>query len=528
MQPLSEQIPCLDAIQYAFVNPPQIELDFTGLANIADFQMMDIKGMIRTMMQDVISSMMVLPVKMSFLMNPAVDYRDMYSSSFLGLARITVHSGRGFRPEKLMLRGHDIPDVYLKIKLGYEPQWRTKTVHNELNPKWDPQIEFHDFLLCSKEQIVEIEAHDEDGGSMDSDDFLGNASVTVGQILLLAKGAAKTLEVELVKKESKGSIRPTGHFVTISLSILPFTTGNLTSVTKAIKNKEKDNKKAAGLLTILIQGAHDLPLKKENAASFVKVWYGEKELGVTGVVVEAPGYDALNPVFQTPFHLPLTVADLAKADESPVKMQLINGESTVLGEIVIPQKDVVKAANGTIRGEGKIGKGGASLSYQVMLSGIETNAARIAAASALGASATAAISGDGATSSSQEMIRVSITKGYGFKSRKKGPFKKKDIPDVYCLVKFASFPSTWRTTTVKDSETPTWKNESREFPLQSANQIITIEVWDANSKSKDELYGTSRTSVGKVLLNGGSLDVEVVDSRQHKTGIFITLQCQKL
>jgi Ca2+-dependent lipid-binding protein len=310
---------------------------------------MDIKGMIRTMMQDVISSMMVLPVKMSFLMNPAVDYRDMYSSSFLGLARITVHSGRGFRPEKLMLRGHDIPDVYLKIKLGYEPQWRTKTVHNELNPKWDPQIEFHDFLLCSKEQIVEIEAHDEDGGSMDSDDFLGNASVTVGQILLLAKGAAKTLEVELVKKESKGSIRPTGHFVTISLSILPFTTGNLTSVTKAIKNKEKDNKKAAGLLTILIQGAHDLPLKKENAASFVKVWYGEKELGVTGVVVEAPGYDALNPVFQTPFHLPLTVADLAKADESPVKMQLINGESTVLGEIVIPQKDVVKAANGTIR-----------------------------------------------------------------------------------------------------------------------------------------------------------------------------------
>ncbi|KAL3941071.1 MAG: hypothetical protein SGARI_000716, partial [Bacillariaceae sp.] len=499
MQPLTNEIPCLDAIQYAFVNPPEIELDFTGLANIADFKMMDIKGMIRNMMRDVVSSIMVLPVKMSFLMNPAVDYRDMYSSAFLGLARITAHSGRGFKPEKQMLRGHDIPDVYLKIKVGYEPEWKTKTIHNELNPKWDPTTEFHDFLLCSKEQVVEIEAWDEDGGAMDSDDYLGSASVTVGQILLLAKGAAKTMEVELMKKESKGSIKSTGHFVTVSLSILPFTTNDLSSVKQAIANKDKENKKAAGLLTVLIQGAHDLPVKKEEAASFVKVWCGEKELGVTGTIMhdpETPGYDALNPIYQTPFHLPLTIADLAKADDTPVKLQLINGESKVLGEIVVSHKDIVKAANGTIREKGKIGSAGAALSYQVMFSGIETNAAKIAAASALTASQTATISGDGAKSSSgQEMLRVSITKGYGFKSQKKGRFKRKDIPDVYCLIKFASLPSTWRTATVKDSETPTWKNETKEFPLQSANQVISIEVWDANSKSKDDLYGTARTSV---------------------------------
>jgi hypothetical protein len=36
-----------------------------------------------------------------------------------------------------------------------------------------------------------------------------------------------------------------------------------------------------------------------------------------------------------------------------------------------------------------------------------------------------------------------------------------------------------------------------------------------------------RTSVGKILLNGGSLDVEVVNNNKN-TGIFITIQCQKL
>jgi hypothetical protein len=87
MQPLSNEIPCIDAIQYAFVNPPELELDFTGLANVADFNLgIDMKGTIRTMMQDVLAGIMVLPVKMLYVMNPGVDYRDIYQPTFLGLA----------------------------------------------------------------------------------------------------------------------------------------------------------------------------------------------------------------------------------------------------------------------------------------------------------------------------------------------------------------------------------------------------------------------------------------------------------
>jgi Ca2+-dependent lipid-binding protein len=529
MQPVSDEIPCFDAIHYAFVNPPEIELDFTGLANVADLSVgMDIKGMIRNIIQGVVSSIMVLPVKMMVIMNPARDFRDMYTSSFLGLARIAVHSGRGFQPEKRALRSHDIPDLYLKIKLGREPAWKTKTIHNELNPKWDPKTEYHDFLLCSKEQIIAIEAYDEDSGTLDGDDFLGKAAVTVGQVLLLASGAQNTLEVELIKEERKGSIQPTGCFVTISLNLLPFTTKDVSSLEIESEriDKAEDSNNVVGLLTVLIQQAFDLPLDKKDAASFVKVLCGTKELGATGVMTDSPGCDALNPLYRSPFYLPLTMADIMTIDQTSVVLQLFNQETNMVGEIVVPCSQVVKATNSTLRETTYIGATGASLAYSVSLAGVSKKHVGTTAASASSSGPSQETSSDSADTTEQ-MIQVAITKGYGFEERKKGPFKKKDIPDVYCIVKFASSPDVWRTATVKDSLTPMWENEVKKFTIQSANQVISVDVFDANSKSKDDYYGNARTSVGKILLNGGSLDVEVICNSKN-TGIFITVQCQKL
>ncbi|KAG7373474.1 C2 domain containing protein [Nitzschia inconspicua] len=529
MQTLSEEIPCFDAIHYAFVNPPHIDLDFTGLANVGDFSSIgvDIKGMIRTMMKDVISSIMVLPVKMTYVINPVTDFRDMYTSSILGLARIRAHSGRGFQPQKRTLRSHDVPDVYLKIKLGREQPWKTKTIHNELNPKWDHTTEYHDFLLCSKEQVIVIEAHDEDKGAMDGDDFLGKATVTVGQVLLLASGAHKTLEVELVKEERKGSIQLTGCFVTISLSILPFTTKDLSSLNDNANEKDKTANRVAGLLTVLIQQAFDLPVEKKDAASFVKVWYGAKQIGVTSVVTDQPGYDALNPLYQVPFHFSLTVAELDKTEKASVKLQLLNQATELLGEISIPHDKIVKAANATVRETAKIGTKGASLAFSVSLAGVSKNVLEVTAATASSCGPTADVTASTSYSPTTEIIQVSITKAYGFKIRIMGPFKRKDIPDVYCILRFASNPEVWRTSTVKDSVVPVWKNETRQFPLQSANQVISIDVFEANSKTKDEFYGNARTSVGKILLNGGSMDLEVIQSNKN-TGIYITVHCQKL
>jgi len=68
---------------------------------------------------------------------------------------------------------------------------------------------------------------------------------------------------------------------------------------------------------------------------------------------------------------------------------------------------------------------------------------------------------------------------------------------------------------------------------------------DENKRSDDQLYGNARTSIGKILLNGGTLDVEVEHEKSEKkktsnfnikksyirsnqSNMFITVECSKL
>jgi len=148
------------------------------------------------------------------------------------------------------------------------------------------------------------------------------------------------------------------------------------------------------------------------------------------------------------------------------------------------------------------------------------------------------------TTAVENSIRVRIVKGYGFQTDAKQMFRKADIPDVYCTIKFGSSPAVWRTPTIKNNENPTWDNTvTQEYIMESMNQVLSIDVWDENRKSNDQLYGNARTSIGKILLNGGTLDVEVEKNdkktktssfikksylRSNQSNMFITVECIKL
>jgi len=155
------------------------------------------------------------------------------------------------------------------------------------------------------------------------------------------------------------------------------------------------------------------------------------------------------------------------------------------------------------------------------------------------------------TTAVENSIRVRIVKGYGFQTDAKQMFRKADIPDVYCTIKFGSSPAVWRTPTIKNNENPTWDNTvTQEYIMESMNQVLSIDVWDENRKSNDQLYGNARTSIGKILLNGGTLDVEVEHKknnnekynkkkitsnftkksylRSNQSNMFITVECIKL
>lgn len=533
--PLSGVLPCIDAVQFAFVNPPEVELDFTGLANVADLK--GIKGKVRKIVDNALAQSLVLPKRTVAPLVDKVDYRDIFCPAFRGLARLRLHSGRGFEIQKASTRfgKDDIPDVYLMIRLGAEEFFESNVVKDNCNPEWDPDVEVHDFLYCCRDQILEMQAWDSDSGPLDSDDLLGVAYTTIGEVMLGSDRNGK-FEVQLMDRAKKSGKNdtPTEQYITISLETLSFTTKNLSSlrvenadVKPEKEGKEsKDGKRVIGLTRVLISHATDLPFaKEEDANTFVKLWSGtgpdRVEIGVTPTVPSS-----LNPAYQTPFSIPLTVSGVAKATANNslgnFTMEMFQqdpsgGKPKSLGEIVIDNQEF-DHEEFSLRESRSIGENNnTKLAFSISVSGVSESLQKSRLSSLEEETSESDDSGmlDALSKVAENKIRVRIVEGYGFESEQKARFRKADIPDVYCKVKFGSSPSTWRTETIKDSENPKWLNETHDYVMESANQVISIDVWDAN-RNADDYYGNARTSVGKVLMNGGRLDVEVKNDKSSK------------
>jgi len=601
-KPLSTELPCMGAVQFAFVNPPKIELDFTGLANVADFNLkvagvsvMDIRGIVRGVVDDILGQTMVLPNRCVAPLVDNLEYWNIYCPPYKGLTRVRLHSGRGFEIQKSYrpFGKDDIPDVYVKIRLGVEKFFTSTVCKDNCNPVWDPDEEFHDFLFCSdRDQIFEIQAWDSDSGTFDSDDFLGIAYVTIGQVLLEADRHGR-FEIELMTKAtSSDNPRPTGQYITISLEKLPLTTKNISSldikeINRTYSNldlskmshrerkcqERKDEARVVGVATIVISHAVNLPFATaEEANTFVKVFMGtgpgRKELGVTATI---PG--TLCPHYMFALSLPVTVASIKWQNDHPRFQNFSfevfqqnpkneNAKPQLLGEIVLKHAEIKHGEEWSLRDRRSIGTHlDSTLAFAISFAGAKivpekkklegNNDGSSLVGITKSDSLYDSIGNEHVEMVHQKKIRIRIMKGWGFRTEKKGRLRKADIPDVYCMIKFGSQSTTWRTKTIKDSESPKWDDdEFRDFELESMNEVIAIDVWDENRKGEDDYYGNARASIGKILLNNGILDIEVSNSfrldskrdllspimnpifkvkkRFDKSSMYIRVQCQKL
>jgi len=507
LAPLTYELPVVSAIQYCFINPPSIELDFTGLANLADCSLLDTK--IRDIIQSTLQGMMVLPNRMMVKMDLANDFMDTYRPP-VGVARVTAIRGSGFEVQERGMLKADVPDVYCKFKLGGK-EWKTCTIKNSTDPEWESEA--GDFVLCDHDQIISVDAWDEDAGTLDGgDDYLGGAKVTVGEVLL----AGKTVSVDLHDGEHKGAK------VTLRCDICKLTS-NLDSL-----ESNKNEKLLSGFLTILVTHAENLPVEKEDASSFVKVKYGSETEFVTPTIADSPGIDALNPIFDSVFHIPLTPKLMASKD--PIDFQLINGTDTVLGTTTVTHDDLVSAPKSTIMEKRNIGDKGASLKFRVSLQGVEqpsgSSVPSLSTDSSPDKPKAVATSSSVTHSNALGTVRLTAAKGWGFVAEKRR-LHRKDIPDIYCTFTFGSSPNIWRTSTVRNSITPEW-NESSEYLLSNHGQMVTITVFDEDKgKDKDDELGGARITVGKLLLSDGLTDVELLQDGKP-TGMYVSLGCEMI
>ena len=398
---------------------------------------------------------------------------------------------------------------------------------------------------------IRIQAWDEDTGVLDADDELGVAYTTVGDILT-ARG--KTLEVELLNEENIG----TGAFITLHCDVCSL-------VKPTTFETSPPSNHLAGLLTIMVTKAFDLPVSKEEAQSFVKVKFGGQEF-VTSVVYDYPGYvDGQNPTYDISFLVPITREHMESGTLPNVQFELLNGATnpTTLGSLSITAQSLLEAPDGVITESRVIGAGPTKLQFYLSLMGVDdTNVSSPVAVPAGRPSSAPIVSdneGGGEVTASQgqeeeqkdelEKVKVTILSGKGFQIKKTRKFKKDDIPDVYCCVKFGSSPKVWRTvsdfllveleelevvltfwlssqTTIKDEVAPEW-GESEIYNLTNKNQVISLDAFDANKRGDDDYLGSMRVTVAKVLLNAGKLEMELQDDGKP-LGQFITIACELL
>jgi len=300
LSPLTTELPVISAIQYGFTNPPDIQLEFTGAVQSVTSKLSFVQSALVNVIQSSLASMIVLPNRMVMPMDLGTfDYFDTYQPP-VGMVRICAENGRGFKVlRKIFL--HDIPDIYCVITLGasntFRDPFRTSTQYDNLEPSWEGET--CDFILHDMDQKVYVQVFDEDKGPLDPDDELGKVEITVRD-LFQNEGRC---ELELKMEDEN-----TGCYITLSADLF-----HLAEEVQSLKSMEYNEKnQLCGLATIIVTKAFQVPVPKVDAATHVKVVYGEgcshKREFYTGTVADYPGVDALNPMYNSVFHVPITSA----------------------------------------------------------------------------------------------------------------------------------------------------------------------------------------------------------------------------
>lgn len=336
LRPLIHTFPLIGAVQVAMISHPKIEMNFSGIAEFADFG--PIERIVRKVLKDVIASMVVLPNRFLYKMTDAIDYFDVYFPP-LGVLVVTIEKGRGFTKEKKMGMIKQIPDLYCKASFGLEDM-KTDVRMNNLNPEWNQS---KSFILSDLEQPFELKCYDKD--TVTKDDLVGSIVMTAKELL------AKESEWIPFQDNIDEKIAKNAEVLLKSQSL--------------IFNNPCNPVIGQCVVTVLIDRAFSLPPKTTRATCRVRI--GSHALRETPQVSRPsesiPGIDPVNPIWS--FSFDVLCDRLSDAD---VVMEVLAGK-TSLGRVSVSAHELNMSNSKEARGNYPLA-GGASLRAKVILRGL--------------------------------------------------------------------------------------------------------------------------------------------------------------
>ncbi|BFZ22451.1 hypothetical protein BsWGS_25490 [Bradybaena similaris] len=174
-KPLINRLPLIGGMLVFFLNNPELDFDFTSLANALELP--GLSDILHSSIQEQISNFMVLPNRYPIKMVEGLDLNKLRYPQPQGVVRIRVIEAKDLIQADIGLTGMGKSDPYCKIRVGAK-QFKTKVIQNSLCPVWDETFEL--IVDSADGQLLYIDVFDEDPGIMHDD--LGSISLDLHQL----------------------------------------------------------------------------------------------------------------------------------------------------------------------------------------------------------------------------------------------------------------------------------------------------------------------------------------------------------
>ncbi|XP_034410900.1 extended synaptotagmin-2 isoform X2 [Cyclopterus lumpus] len=250
MEPLLGDMPLIGALSVFFLKKPLLDINWTGLTNMLDIP--GINGLFDSIVQDIISSQMVLPNRITI---PLVQESQLAQLRFpmpKGVLRIHFIEAQDLLGKDKFLGGliKGKSDPYGIIRIGTQ-NFQSKVIHETVHPKWNEVYEA--LIYNNTAPNLEIELFDED---TDKDDFLGSLGIDVAEL----QKEKKVDEWFVIEDVATGKL----HLKLEWLSLLstPEMLDQALADVKANRGQANDGLSSA-LLLIFLDSARNLPSGKK-------------------------------------------------------------------------------------------------------------------------------------------------------------------------------------------------------------------------------------------------------------------------
>ncbi|XP_030065904.1 extended synaptotagmin-3 [Microcaecilia unicolor] len=177
LAPLLSQLPFVGAVTMFFIQKPHLEINWTGLTNLLEIP--GVSDMSDDMIVNIIASYLVLPNRFTIPLSNELNVAQLRFPLPHGVLRVHVFEAEDLIPKDTYLRGiiKGKSDPYTVVRVGTQ-MFRTKTIKENLNPKWHEMFEFVVHEVPG--QDLEVDLYDEDP---DKDDFLGSLLICLGGVM---------------------------------------------------------------------------------------------------------------------------------------------------------------------------------------------------------------------------------------------------------------------------------------------------------------------------------------------------------